>query len=214
MQKQMILFLALLFSVWQSSHAVLGLKPDGHLDMTFLRKAYMESEFEKVRITLERFIKTHPKDATREEKIFTHMYLGVICAADSNSELKAESHFNTLLRLSPHIEPIDMFVPQKIQNLFDRIKLDYLKREAYESKYDAFGNPITPENRDSLGQQEPKPKNSKEKNTEVKSSHGHAWIWWTAGSAALVTTGVGLYALSSSSAKPTPKRINADGTLK
>ena len=46
------------------------------------------------------------------------MYLGVICAANSNSKTRVESHFNALLRLSPHIEPVDMFVPPLVKRGF------------------------------------------------------------------------------------------------
>ena len=198
--------------------ASLGIKRDGHLDMPVLRKAYMESEFESVRNSLEGFLKKHPKDATREEKIFTHMYLGVICAADTNSEYKAESHFNAVLRLSPHIEPVDMFVPPKIQNMFDRIKQDFQRREEYVQKYDAFGNPLAPSGPDT-GMGIPKGSGLSEPGTgkgraAVSEPGTHSWIWWTLGSAAIVAGGVGIYVAVASEDAPDPKTISADGTLK
>jgi hypothetical protein len=202
----------------------LGIKRDGHLDMAVLRKAYMESEFESVRASLEGFLKEHPRDVAREEKIFTHMYLGVICAADSNSEAKAESHFNSLLKLSPHIEPVDMFVPPKIQSMFDRIKQDFLKREEYVQKYDAFGNPIGVPGRDSaaatavighaVGYDSAKASGSGKRVPSVSNKGKHAWIWWTLGSAAMVAGGVGAYALIAPDEEPAPRVLSADGTLK
>ncbi len=222
--------------------AALGIKPDGHLDMPVLRKAYMESEFEKVRASLEGFLKKHPKDVTRDEKIFTHMYLGVICAADSTTEIRAESHFNALLQLSPHIEPVDMFVPPKIQDLFDRIKRDYLKRQEYEKRYDAFGNPIAsgpdsayaspnatapgvggnpnapqgethPARKDAAGDA-PRTGAQSAKHPAISANDRHAWVWWTVGSAAVVAASVGVYVLVASDPSPSPHRTTADGTLR
>ncbi|MDB5106478.1 MAG: hypothetical protein JWP91_4167 [Fibrobacteres bacterium] len=211
----------LLFSA--PAMAALGIRQDGHLDMPVLRKAYMESEFELVRASLEGFLKKHPKDVSREEKVFTHMYLGVICAADSNSQVKAESHFNALLQLSPHIEPVDMFVPPKIQDLFDRIKRDYLKREEYEKRFDAFGNPIQPEGSDSAAHLQTAkpadPDNPSGKSTDGKTpaltdDGSRSWLWWTVGSAAVVAAGVGVYAIMASEDAPEPNRSEVDGTLK
>lgn len=184
--------------------AAWGLKLDGHLDMPALRKAYMESDFRPIRATLEAFLKVHPKDGTREEMIFTHLYLGVICAADS-ARARAESHFNTLLHLSPHIEPIDMYLPPPIQDLFDRVKHDYLKRLEYETKYDAFGNPLAPRDsgttvalKDSVaGTQDAKdvkggaPIGKTGKAPKEKSDH--AWVWWTVGGAGLAAAAITTY---------------------
>jgi hypothetical protein len=197
--------------------AALGIKPDGHLDMKVLRQAYMESEFEKVRISLEGFLKKHPTDVSREEKVFTHMYLGVICAADSNSQTRAESHFNALLKLSPHIEPVDMFVPPKIQSLFDRIKMDFMKREEYGKNHDSFGNPIVHAKTDSVQSSGKTPQGGQQpsgKDPAVSDDGGNSWVWWTVGSAAIVAAGVGFYALSGDDENPSPKRTEVDGTLK
>jgi hypothetical protein len=240
MMPKFLLPLCLWLSLSLPASAALGLKPDGHLDMMVLRKAYMESEFEKVRGSLEGFLKKHPKDVSREEKIFTHMYLGVICAADSNSQVKAESHFNALLQLAPHIEPVDMFVPPKIQDLFDRIKRDFLKKQDYEKRYDAFGNPIAPagepkhsgaSGKDSATlaqtQTQNQSLNQKDPNTgkapltgktpkedpRLSESGSHAWLWWTAGSAAALAVGVGAYLLIVANETPEPNRSSADGTL-
>jgi hypothetical protein len=193
----------LLIAAFQCPHASVGIRQDGHLDMPVLRKAYMESEFERVQSSLETFLRHPPDTATREEMIFTHMYLGVIYAADSSSEAKAESHFNALLRLSPHIEPVDMFVPPKIQDLFDRIKRDFMKQAQYREKFDAFGNPIAPTG----GETAPKGK----KDPEVSGS-GHAWVWWTMGSAAVLAAGTGIYLLSAEKT-PDARRVEADGRL-
>ncbi|MEO6095551.1 MAG: hypothetical protein ABIW76_07695 [Fibrobacteria bacterium] len=195
--------------------AALGIKTDGHLDIPVLRKAYMESEFEIVRASLEGFLKNHDKDASREEKIFTHMYLGVIFAADSNSEFKAESHFNALLRLSPHIEPVDMFVPPKIQNMFDRIKQDFLKQAEYREKFDAYGNPLVVPARDSLKRPAyPKQAEPAKHGDSVSDGEKQSWIWWTVGSAAVIAGGVGIYIATASDNEPPQKTISADGRIK
>jgi hypothetical protein len=181
------------------SFAAFGILPNGRLDMKAIRKAYMESDFIPVREALETFAKTHRKDATRDEKVFTHVYLGVIYAADSIQDAKAESHFNALMDIAPNIELVDMFVPPKIQNIFDRVKHDYLRMKEYGRKYDALGNPL-PNAADSA--QHPIAKTSEPKKQDPKSEEpklqgeSHAWLWWTLGGVAAIGTGAGIYLIS------------------
>jgi hypothetical protein len=187
----------LISSLCVSSHAAFGLLPDGHLDMAAIRKAYMESDFVPVRETLEAFYKAHRRDATRDEKVFTHVYLGVIYAADSIQDAKAESHFNALMDIAPNIELVDMFVPPKIQNIFDRVKHDYLRMKEYGRKYDALGNPLP--NASDSAEGKPLSKTPPEKKASMRPERqSHAWMWWTAGCIATVGAGVGLYILATS----------------
>ena len=183
--------LALLFWIGGFACPVIaasGLKPDGHLDMPEIRQSYLDGEFAAVRETLEGFRKNHPKNVSLDEKIFTHMFLGILCAADSGSPAKAESHFNALLQLSPHAQLAEMPMPPGVEALFDRIKKDFLKSR--EPPLPAASAPA------------------------ISAGPRHAWVWWTAGSAAAVAAGLGVYALVAGGDAPSPNRYTADGTLK
>lgn len=163
-----------LLALWAAgdARAAVGLLPSGHLDKPALRKAYEESDFEKVKAALESYRKSPPKDATLEEKILTHKYLGIIYATDSATAIRAESHFNQLLELSPNIELVDMYISPKIQSFFDRVKAEFNHKRNYSNRYDELGMPRQPEPpRDSARGAEGKP-------------GSRAWIWWTSGAAA------------------------------
>lgn len=167
----------LLFGV-SAAYAVFGRLPDGRLDQKALRAAYMESEFVKVAAALESFRKANPPTATKMDSVFTYKYLGVIYAADSNQITRAEQNFNQLLALAPNIELVDMYVPAKIQAIFNEVKTDYLKRRDYESKFDPLGNPINRPSSDTVRPAAIKPRSSRK------------WLWWSA-AGLMVGTGVG-----------------------
>ncbi len=127
----------------------------------------MESEFVKVAGALESFRKSNPPSAPKVDWIFTYKYLGVIYASDSTQSVRAEQNFNRLLEVSPNIELVDMFAPQKIQSLFDQVKADFKKRQEYTSRYDDLGMPLK-QNQDST----PRP-------LETSRKSNKKWVWWT-----------------------------------
>ncbi|MEO6095552.1 MAG: hypothetical protein ABIW76_07700 [Fibrobacteria bacterium] len=102
--------------------AALGIRTDGHLNMPELNQAYLGGEKPEVRLVLEGFLKHHPADVTREEKMFTHLYLGVLWAPDSQAMARAASHFEALLRLDPEADPGDLPMPLAVRNFFVRVK--------------------------------------------------------------------------------------------
>lgn len=185
-----LLFL-LLGSIVSGATAEANISKEGRLNMAFLRKAYTEGEFEPVRQTLETFMKKHEQGATRDEKVFSHIYLGVIYAADSASGVRAEHHFNALLDLAPNIELVDMFIPPKIQHMFDRVKHDFIRAKEYGRKYDALGNPIAEGDAADASAKDPKPAKLK------KEKSGSYWALASLGAAAAVGAGVGIYYLAS-----------------
>jgi hypothetical protein len=211
-----------------------GLKPDGHLDMDALRAAYTEGGFAQVRGVLEGFMKRHPQDVSPEEKVFTHRYLGAICAADSAARPLAEAHFRALLKLSPEADVSDLYLPPRIQDLFDRTKRD-VEQEENRKRLEAasphsqipFTAALPPEPA-SLpapaagagrapasvpGLSAPAPAPRPADKTAVIAEEGNAWVWWTVGSAAVITAGAGIYAITAHPA-PAPKRTEVDATLK
>jgi hypothetical protein len=182
-----LVLLLLLSGAGLASAADPAINTQGRLNMVLLRQAYTEGEFEPVRQTLENFLKKHEQGATRDEKVFSHIYLGVIYAADSGSGVRAEHHFNALLDLAPNIELVDMFIPPKIQHMFDRVKHDFIRAKEYGRKYDALGNPIA--ETDPAKPPEDKPKQA----TMKKEKRGSYWALVTLGAAAAVGAGVGIY---------------------
>lgn len=190
MHRFMPFFLLVLLS-GAASAAETNISSQGRLNMVLLRQAYTEGEFEPVRQTLETFLKKNEQGATRDEKVFSHIYLGVIYASDSASSVRAEHHFNALLDLAPNIELVDMFIPPKIQHMFDRVKHDFIRAKEYVRKYDALGNPIPEKGEtDSHGERPKQASLGKEK-------RGGLWALVTLGTAAAVGAGVGIYYLAS-----------------
>jgi hypothetical protein len=155
----------------------LGLKSDGSLDMPALEATYKEGELEAVKNALESYLKNRGEKATRDERVFAYKYLGVIHAADPDSRTRAESFFNQLFQLTPHIELAGMFVSKNIQALFDEVKRDFERNTEYKSRFDALGHPIA--------SPEPATKGDSVKaapQAEASSSRpNRKWIWWTAG---------------------------------
>jgi hypothetical protein len=177
-----------------SAAAEVAISPEGRLNMAVVRKSYTEGEFEPVRQTLETFLKKYERTATRDEKVFSHIYLGVIYAADSSSGVRAEHHFNALLDLAPNIELVDMFIPPKIQHMFDRVKGDFMRAQEYGRKYDALGNPIVePSEKGDGSSAQEGPKQASFK----KEKRGSIWALAALGTAAAVGAGVGIYYMAS-----------------
>jgi hypothetical protein len=102
--------------------AGLGIRADGHLDMPELNQAYLDGEKPEVRSVLEGYLRRHPADVSRDEKIFTHLYLGVLWAQDSLAMARAASHFEALLRMDPEADPGDLPMPLAVRNFFVQVK--------------------------------------------------------------------------------------------
>ncbi len=118
-----------------------GVKSNGSLDMQAVRQLYGESEFVKAREILEGYLK-RSRTIALPESVFAFKYLGVIYAADSSTSVLSESYFNRALRLAPDLELVDMFVPAKILNFFEKVKMDVKRQQEYKSKFDELGQPL------------------------------------------------------------------------
>ena len=178
--------------------ARLGLRPDGKLDINYLRETYQDGEVETVRNVLESYRKKRENVADMEEKIFLYKYLGVIYAADSLERNKAENCFNQLLVLSPSIELTDMYASTKIQSIFQEVKQEYLRNREYQSHFDAFGHPLTVPAPDSTAKAATAKDSTQSSNQTAAvfeaPKHNRKWLWWGAGlAAAAVGTGVVLW---------------------
>src|SRR5690606_33123721 len=126
-----------------ASASEFGIRKDGKLDRAVLSKAYKESDWDELSKTLEAYLRgTVLTKIDVEERIFAYKHLGVIYAADWNTQTRAESFFNQLLELSPEIEIVDMYVSKKISDFFREVKQDFKKQKAYSSNYDEFGRKL------------------------------------------------------------------------
>ena len=208
--------LILFLSVPAIAFGAFGVAPDGHLDKKTLSSAYQESEFEPVRVSVEKYLKQKGDAATREDKIFAFKYLGVIYASDSSSRIRAESYFNRLLDLAPNIELIDMYVSPKIMEIFENIKNERRRNEEYRQKFDAFGNPIkpsiAPSPNSSAKDQDKLPTDAPLTKAKIQKQESNMnWLWWTIGGVAVVGAGVGYYMMNNEQASP-GRTIDVGGT--
>ena len=240
---RILIIAALLLSARQAS-AQAGLRPDGHLDTASLRDAYLQSDMPKVRTALEGFLKRHPKDVGKGEKVFTHLYLGAIYAGDPAQRSRAESHFRSLLKLEPGIDPGDMYFSPHIKDVYDEVKWS-LVEEAARARDSALAAAVPPAASSPAvpptATRTPAPAAPQPvyapaasapaaaapplrtaSNTPVTqapaladASGGKTWVWWTMGSAAAaVAAGVGVYALVQTTSDPEPRRLHVDATLR
>ena len=148
------LWVLILLWVWTSSLAGAG------LSIADLKAQYREGEFEKIRITLERFLKTSGQAAQPKEKMLAYKYLGVIYAAEPQGYPLAETYFYQLLQLAPNAHLSDLFVSSAVEAVFVKTQQRFLKERRDNTELDEFGNPratphpgevtATPARRDTL----------------------------------------------------------------
>jgi len=209
-----------------------GLKPDGHLDTAALRDAFLQSDIPMVRGTLEGFMRSHPKEVDRGERIFTHLYLGAIYAGETAWRSLAIGHFRSLLKLDPRHDPAAMYFTPQAQALFEearaglaaetaatapRIQTPPAAIPASPSPIDSRTAAIPARAASPLHSPSPAPAPSSAPPAIAAHEANRAWVWWTLGSAAAVVgagVGVGVYALVQSNSDPAARRVEVDATLK
>lgn len=189
--------------------AELFLGGNGKLNQSALMKAYNDADWEQVTKTLESYLRKNGDYKVEvEERLFAYKYLGVIYAADSTTQAKAESYFTRLLNLASDVEIVDLYASRRVNDLFREVKREHLERKAYEERLQGKTQPMArtsgaiPASEQGIGDslnQFPKssrPLRAPSSNQVEAAKKRHAWIWWTVGAAAVAGTGVGLYYLS------------------
>jgi hypothetical protein len=183
-------------------------------------KAYSESDWDQVTSQLEAYLRLHgDANVSKEERIFAYKYLGVVFAADTVTKARAESYFHRLLDLAPEIEILDMFASKKVTDLFDNLKAEHQKRLDYKKSHDQYGQVVgtTPSSGfDSLRTQRHSKTIPLPAKVGPKKDGGHAWVWWTAGTAVTAGAITGIYLLTSQSSesKTLTQTTNIDGIMK
>jgi hypothetical protein len=173
-----------------------------------IQKAYSDSDWDLVKNQLEGYLKKHgDANVSKEERIFAYKYLGVICAADSVTQARAESYFHRLLDLSPEIDIVDMYASKRVGELFRTVKNEHQGRIDYQQKHDKYGQVVVAPNSQptSLSDSMPAPRHRETMPLPAKASpknaKSHAWLWWTTGTAVTAGAIAGIYVLSSQSSE-------------
>jgi hypothetical protein len=184
------LFLAVV-AAFSPAHAkpAFGFKFDGTLDKDAISKAYFDGEFGRVLPPLETYRQSFPKTATKDDSVFVFKYLSVIYAADPSTRKKAESYMVQLLKLTPTIELLDMYISDQISAIFNNVRNDYEKQQHYVRDHDIYGHPIS----DTTGTKHAAGKDAK--------SSSKAWIGWTAAGVGLVAVAGTTYLILSEDEK-------------
>jgi hypothetical protein len=113
------------------------------LSFNSIKNLYKEGEFEKIRVTLEKFLKQAGESAQLNERIFAYKYLGVVYASEAAGYPVAETYFYQLLHLAPNAYLSDLYVSSAVENLFEKTKARFLKESRDLKDFDEFGNPRT-----------------------------------------------------------------------
>ncbi|MBW8886757.1 MAG: hypothetical protein JF616_03270 [Fibrobacteres bacterium] len=219
-----------------------GLLPDGHLDTAAVRDGYLRADMPFVRSALEGFIKNHPHQVGAQEKVFTHLYLGAIYAGEKDGRAKAEAHFRAALKADPYSDPADLYLPPATKTWFERLRADVLRSQAQQDPSPTPGTlpatpaPTAPPVPDKALRQAP-PALPKEavpdtpmivrppdpdrsrgsdsgpspQDASLAASPSRGWLWWTLGAAA---AGAGALTWVELDAKPKPRHVQVDATLK
>ena len=183
------LFAGLLLVLGPETWAGFGFHRDGTLDKEAIDSVYFGGEIHKIRLPLEAYCHSFPKNSTRDDSIYVYKFLSVLYATDSTKRAKAENYMVQLLKLNPSIELVDMYIPDEIEAIFKNVKASYLKQQQYMREYDRLGNKKQGStSRDSI----PRVK------TQAVSTPQKAfrtWMWWTAAGVGVTTAVVGTYFL-------------------
>src|SRR5690606_23923044 len=132
-------FLAVFFLLAGSFHSHAD-----ELPYAKIKNLYKEGEFDKIRGTLEAFLKNSGKDAEPMERIFAYKYLGVIYAAEADGYPLAETYFYQMLKLAPNAHLSDLYVSSAIENVFTKAQIRFQKENRDNKRFDEFGNPRKP----------------------------------------------------------------------
>jgi hypothetical protein len=150
------------------------------LDKKEIQNWYYQGEFDKVIEHLESYRRSNP-DISRDDSILVHKYLGVIYASDPEEKTKGEGYLYTLLKIEPLIDLTDMHISAELEELFEKIKQRYQKKHApktvpqRETKKDTVV----------IVSQSPQVQQTREEDKVEEKKKSLAWIWWSAGGAAV-----------------------------
>ncbi len=179
-----------------------GLNPDYSLDKEKIKKIYFDGDFEQVQKTLEEF-RQHNSAPSNEDLVFVYKFLSVVYAADSKSRDKAESYMYQLLKLTPTVNLIDMFVSENIELIFKNVKSKYEQESEYHEQLSTGKS----KNGKKTGIEKQQPLNPKPADSSQPKKKSKAWVYWAAGGGVLAATVVGFLVLSPDENKSSDEKV-------
>jgi tetratricopeptide (TPR) repeat protein len=190
------------------------------LSYSNIKSLYKEGELEKIRVSLEHFLKQSGKSGDIKDRIFAYKYLGVVYAAEPQGYPVAETYFYQLLKLAPNAHISDLYVSTAVADLFERTQERFRKEVRDNSEFDEFGNPrpaldpgsvgLPPPKRDSLNRPESRPLSRPDtRKPPEKESKIRVWPW-VVGGIAIVAIG-GYWWYSNQKTQKQENRINGGG---
>ncbi len=187
--KTITLFMFLLCAtipVWSDSTGVLN--AEGGLDVEKVKALYFNADFDNLITELENYRKSQP-EASTDDKIIWNKYLGVVYASKPDTEKKGEAFIYQWISLDPNPQIADLFVSEKIREIFEQQKQDYETVQKSSNKSTSTSSIAASSNSNDLSNSSSMVKPSDNgKNQEQSSSadKNKSWVWWTAGAGAVV----------------------------
>ena len=150
----------------------------GPLDTTTVHKLYMEGEFDRAIVILERAFKEN-RIPTHGDSVFALKHLGVMRAANSVTRETGKRYLYQLLNIEPTVRIADMYASDMIYKIFQNIQEEVETERARlprvgQSRPDSAVN--TSENKSSHRESALPSKSSR-----AARPRSNKWVWWTAG---------------------------------
>ncbi len=162
------------------------------LDLSKAHEFYNNGEFEKAIQTIEAFSQSHP-NPSRQDSIFISKHLAVIYLADPETRERGKYYTYQLLGLNPTEELIDMFVSEEIEEIFSKVRKEYLynqpRTQASENLASAETANASPDSTPSEGNRSSFAE-SQSGNASVKSVPDRRKEMWLVGASAVVGMGI------------------------
>jgi hypothetical protein len=114
---------------------------EAELPYAKIKSLYAESEFDKIRVYLETFLRNADSNTQIKEKIFANKYLGVVYAAEPQGAPIARSYFMQMLELAPTAHVFDLYVSNGVEQIFLETRARFQRQRQENTDYDEFGNP-------------------------------------------------------------------------
>lgn len=99
------------------------------LDQKRIHYEYNEGNFDAVIADLERFMSRH-KTYSHADSVFIAKHLAVVYSANTATREKGKYYMYRLLELLPSAKLVDMYVSDEIDRIFDKVREEFMTRQA------------------------------------------------------------------------------------
>jgi hypothetical protein len=212
-----------------------SLLPNGHLDTSAVREAYLRSDIPFVKSALDAYLKSHPKDVSTPEKVFTHLYLGAAYAGDPEGRGKSEAHFRAALKFAPDADPVGLYLPPAALDWFESLRAEVrtavrpapsapipgTSSDMHTATATATASDtatVTPNilvpDAPPGGSSSPGAPPATGAAPALAADKPRGWIWWAVGGGAALAAGAGAFAWMETRSASPPQHVQVDATLK